>query len=445
VEARNRDGAEPFIGREILGQYVLVERIGAGGMGLVYLAEQPAMGRQAVVKLLQPRLAGDAQVAARFQLEARAAAALNHPHIVTVYNYGLEPARGPDTPATLFLAMEFLDGRSLDRVLAEEGPLPARRAIHIARQIAEALAAAHARGVVHRDLKPANVMLVSRGRDHDFVKVLDFGIAKVEGITLTGGDTIFGTPEYMSPEQLRGQPLDGRSDLYALGVVLFELLAGRLPFAGATPEAQLAAHLEALPPSLAELAPGVPRGVAALVAQLLAKDRQARPASAEALAPLWTAALGDDAAPLPPPRTASPTAAAWRGRVLVATLTIALVALIGVVMVWLRPPPRAPMPGELVHALDTAAAPVPTPPPPRTPPFSVTPSSETPPPLAPDARTLEQLEREWSTLALPLSSRDRRGTLRALYARIDAAGGPADERARKKRAAVAELIRQHAN
>ncbi|HEY1587078.1 MAG TPA: serine/threonine-protein kinase, partial [Polyangia bacterium] len=243
------------IGRRLLEQYILVEKIGEGGMGAVYLAEQPTMGRRAVVKLLHPALSRDVQVSARFNLEARAAAALNHPHIVTVYNYGALP------DGVLYLAMEHLDGRDLERTIEESGRLSAVRAVHIARQICDALAEAHAHGVVHRDLKPSNVMLVTRGRDDEFVKVLDFGIAKVRGVALTSTGMIFGTPEYMSPEQLRGATLDGRSDLYALGVVLFEMLTGRLPFAGETPEELMMSHLDALPPPVSEVAPDaeVPR------------------------------------------------------------------------------------------------------------------------------------------------------------------------------------------
>ena len=267
------------LGRRLIDQYVLVDKIGEGGMGAVYLADQPTVGRRAVVKLLHPTLSRDPQVAARFNLEARAAAALNHPHIVTVYNYGALP------DGVLYLAMEHLDGRDLERAIEESGRLSPVRAVHVARQICEALAEAHARGVVHRDLKPSNVMLVTRGRDDEFVKVLDFGIAKVRGVALTSSGMVFGTAEYMSPEQLRGRALDGRSDLYALGVVLFEMLTGRLPFACETPEAFMAAHLETLPPAVGEVAPDVelPPGLEALTARLLAKDPAARPATAEEL------------------------------------------------------------------------------------------------------------------------------------------------------------------
>ncbi|MCA1665252.1 MAG: serine/threonine protein kinase, partial [Myxococcales bacterium] len=277
------------IGRRLIDQYVLLDKIGEGGMGAVYLADQPTMGRSAVVKLLHPSLSRDPQVAARFNLEARAAAALNHPHIVTVYNYGALD------DGVLFLAMEHLEGRNLERSIEESGRLSARRAVHVAVQICEALGEAHARGVVHRDLKPSNVMLVTRGRDDEFVKVLDFGIAKVRGVALSDSGTVFGTPEYMSPEQLRGRALDGRSDLYALGVVLFEMLTGRLPFACDTPEQWMTAHLERTPPTVSESAPDaeLPRELEALVARLLAKDPATRPATAEELAERLAAAVAD--------------------------------------------------------------------------------------------------------------------------------------------------------
>ena len=268
------------LGRRLIEQYVLVEKIGEGGMGAVYLADQPTMGRRAVVKLLHPALSRDPQVAARFNLEARAAAALNHPHIVTVYNYGAF------ADGVLYLAMEHLDGRDLERAIEESGRMSPTRAVHVARQICDALGEAHARGVVHRDLKPSNVMLVTRGRDDEFVKVLDFGIAKVRGVALTATGMIFGTPEYMSPEQLRGGALDGRSDLYALGVVLFEMLSGRLPFACETPEQCDGGAPRGAATDGGEV--GARRGDAARArgaggARCLAKDPAARPATAEEL------------------------------------------------------------------------------------------------------------------------------------------------------------------
>ncbi len=455
------------LGRRLIDQYVLVDKIGEGGMGAVYLADQPTVGRRAVVKLLHPTLSRDPQVAARFNLEARAAAALNHPHIVTVYNYGALP------DGVLYLAMEHLDGRDLERAIEESGRLSPVRAVHVARQICEALAEAHARGVVHRDLKPSNVMLVTRGRDDEFVKVLDFGIAKVRGVALTSSGMVFGTAEYMSPEQLRGRALDGRSDLYALGVVLFEMLTGRLPFACETPEAFMAAHLETLPPAVGEVAPDVelPPGLEALTARLLAKDPAARPATAEELSELLAAALGDAPATAvgakrsdPPGRARHPFAGreARRRAALVGGI-IGTLALVAILVALARAPrttvdqrapqsptQRAPQsPTQRAPQSPTQRAPQ-SPTQPGPPPAIAAPPKDPSTPTATptgtdDPRSLDELEHQFLSMKSPLSSRDRRAALRAVYARLDAGAGSLEERARRKRDALIELIRQHAN
>jgi len=439
------------LGRHLIDQYVLVEKIGEGGMGAVYLADQPTMGRRAVVKLLHPALSRDPQVAARFNLEARAAAALNHPHIVTVYNYGALP------DGVLYLAMEHLDGRDLEGTILQSGRLSPARAVHVARQICEALGEAHAHGVIHRDLKPSNVMLVTRGRDDEFVKVLDFGIAKVRGVALTSTGMIFGTPEYMSPEQLRGGALDGRSDLYGLGVVLFEMLTGRLPFPCETPEQSMAAHLETLPPAVSEAAPDaeVPRELEALVARLLAKDPGARPATAEELGELLATSIADAPATAvggkrsDPPGHARAPLGRREGNLRAALVgaIVGTLALVAILVVLARrgpaqsettPPPRP----STSEAKDHSTAP-PNVAPPTTPPPAV-PTGATPSPTE-DPRSVDELEHEFLSMKSPLSTRDRRAALRAVYARIDAGGGGADERVRKKHAALIELIRQHAN
>ncbi|MCU1278893.1 MAG: serine/threonine protein kinase, partial [bacterium] len=296
-----------------------------------------------------------------------------------------------------------------------------------------------ARGVVHRDLKPSNVMLVTRGRDDEFVKVLDFGIAKVRGVALTSSGMVFGTPEYMSPEQLRGRELDGRSDLYGLGVVLFEMLTGRLPFAAETPEQLMTAHLEALPPTLSEAAPDaeVPRELEALVARLLAKDPAARPATAEELSELLAAALGDAPATAvggkksdPPGRARSPIGsgeARLRAALAGAIIGTLAVAAIVVALTHTRVDSRQ-------SAVDSRPA-------------TQLPTTMPPPPTAPkeDARGVDELEHQFLSMKSSLSPRDRRAALRALYARIDAGGGSAGDRERRKRDALIELIRQHAN
>jgi serine/threonine protein kinase len=452
---------DPNVGRRLIDQYVLVEKIGEGGMGAVYLAEQPTVGRRAVVKLLHPQLSRDPNVAARFNLEARAAAALNHPHIVTVYNYGADSSR-PD--GGLFLAMEYLEGRDLERAVIDAGRLAAARAVHIARQVCAALAEAHARGVVHRDLKPSNVMLVTRGRDDDFVKVLDFGIAKVKGVALTNSNMVFGTPEYMSPEQLRGQELDGRSDLYAVGVVLFEMLAGRLPFVCETPEQLMTSHLESLPPPLSQAAPGVevPAELEALVARCLAKDRAARPASAEELAELLAATIegapstavgGKKSDPPRRGRALAPGGEATLRAALIGGIVacVVLIALVVVVRhrnnVQLPSQPQAHSP--IATPAQTAPTPTVTPPTPTPTPTPAAPPAPAPTPAPSEAtddnRNVEDLEREFLEMKSSLKPRDRRAALRALHARIDASAGSAAERARKLHDALIELTRQHAN
>ena len=275
---------DPMIGREIIGQYVITAKIGEGGMGEVYLADQPAIGRRVAIKVVHPQARGAEldELATRFRNEAKAVAQLDSPHIVQIFNWG-ELADG-----TLFMAMEFLRGQTLAELLRGEGPLAPARAVHIAEQICAALTQAHEAGIVHRDLKPSNVMLVERGDDPCFVKVLDFGVAKLEGSDITRSGAMFGTPQYMSPEQLRADGLDGRSDLYGLGVLIYEMLSGALPFSSPTAVGFITAHLHDEPPMLPR---GLPRGLAALVAQLLAKTPEQRPADAATVARELRAAL----------------------------------------------------------------------------------------------------------------------------------------------------------
>ncbi len=267
-----------MIGREIIGQYVIRRLLGQGGMGRVYLADQPSIQRQAVVKLVHPHLTGDPTVARRFEVEARAASGLNHPNIITVYNYGAMD------DGTLFLAMEYCRGLGLDHAL-RQGPLPWERAVEVGRQIAGALATAHQQGVFHRDLKPSNVMLTTVGTERDFVKVLDFGIAKVRGVRLTRTGGVVGTPHYMSPEQIRGEPVDARADLYSLGVVLYELLTGQPPFPQDAMEAVIHHHLSVAPTPPREQAtrPDLSPALEAIVLRLLEKDPARRFQDAAAL------------------------------------------------------------------------------------------------------------------------------------------------------------------
>jgi len=272
---RRRAASDPLIGREVIGQYVVREKLGEGGMGAVYLVDQPSVGRRAAIKVLRPELSRNRDIAGRFNLEARAVSRLSHPNIVTIYNHGAMD------DGTLFLAMEYLEGRSLQQIVREDGALAPERATLIARQVAGALMEAHEHKIVHRDLKPSNVMIVSRADTPEFVKVLDFGMAKIEGVDLTTTGLVCGTPPYMSPEQFRGSTVDARSDLYSLGVVLFELLAGVPPFSTDSPIGYMNKHLNEAPPKMADVAPRarVPPALEALVRRLLAKEPADRPAS----------------------------------------------------------------------------------------------------------------------------------------------------------------------
>jgi serine/threonine protein kinase len=264
-----------------LGAYRILALLGAGGMGEVYRASDTRLGREVALKLLPPDMAADADRLARFEREARAAAALNHPNIVTLYS--VEQVEGVH-----FLTMELVDGRPLQEMIAPEG-LPARRVVELAVAMAEAVAAAHDKDLVHRDLKPANIMITPDGR----VKLLDFGLAKMVRAADPDGATradvhqtqygvVMGTPAYMSPEQISGAAVDHRTDIFALGTILYEMLTGGRPFRGAT-QMQLAASILRDPmPAISR--PGVPGGLSDLVERCLAKNPDERVASARLLA-----------------------------------------------------------------------------------------------------------------------------------------------------------------
>ena len=287
-------GEDPNLGTTLLGQFHLVAPIGTGAMGTVYRAWQSGMERQVAVKLLRYDLAHDLDLRRRFLREARAAARLAHPNIVCVHLVGETDAGLP------YLVMEHLAGETLDDLLEREGVLEPRRALAIARQIACALAEAHAAGVVHRDLKPANVILTTRRGTGELVKIVDFGIAKVahgallDGNTrLTREGTVFGTPHYIAPEQAQGAELDGRADLYSLGILLYRMLSGHLPFDG-NAVAVLLAHISRKPKHLLEVAPDVDRRLAALVMRCMAKDPRERFTDAEGVAAALAALEEDD-------------------------------------------------------------------------------------------------------------------------------------------------------
>jgi tetratricopeptide (TPR) repeat protein len=276
---------DPFIGQVVGERYRIVSRIGIGGMGAVYRAEHTMMRRDLAVKVLLPELSGKEEFARRFEREAQSASRLDHPNIITVTDFG-RTAEG-----ALFLVMEFLAGTSLGAAIAA-GPMPSGRALAIERQILRALDHAHAAGVVHRDLKPENIMLVERDGQTDVVKILDFGIAKVtepqnggpgrEALTQAG--VIFGTPEYLSPEQALGEAVDARADIYAAGVILYEMLAGRRPFESEDKVKIISMHLAHAPPRIRDVNPNVqlPLPLEQAVLQALEKSRENRFATAAA-------------------------------------------------------------------------------------------------------------------------------------------------------------------
>jgi len=259
-----------WIGKQ-LGQYEIIAEIGRGGMAVVYKAWQPALGRHVAIKVLAPQLAADQAFVARFRREAKSAAQLNHPNIVTIHDVGQEGQ-------THFIVMAYLDGQSLYNLLKATGPLPLARAVHITAQIASALDYAHQRGYVHRDIKPANIVV----RPDDHATLTDFGIVKAaSGTSLTQTGTMVGTPQYMAPEQIQGAQVDHRADVYSLGIVCYEMLTGAPPFIGDT-AAVLYAQAHKPPPPLQ--LPDLPAFVQGVLDQALTKDPDQRFASAGAMA-----------------------------------------------------------------------------------------------------------------------------------------------------------------
>jgi eukaryotic-like serine/threonine-protein kinase len=282
---------DTLAGRVLDGRYRLEARIGGGGMGEVYRGRHLMMDQRVAIKVLHPDMAADPVATKRFVREAKATFRINHPSCIRVTDFGATD------DGLLYLVMEYLDGRSIQDELRVDGPMDPRRVVHITRQVCEALDCAHGIGLIHRDLKPGNIMLVHRGQDLDTVKVLDFGLAKV----LTGPDgaltaafsmspltrqgMVFGTPEYMSPEQATEEPLTALTDIYSLGVVMYEMLTGEVPFDSESFMAVLTMHVREppQPPSLRRPDLVIPGPLEAVVLQCLAKEPQDRPAGARAL------------------------------------------------------------------------------------------------------------------------------------------------------------------
>ncbi len=280
---------DALIGQKIGGRFTVVARLGAGSMGAVYRARQDGMHREVALKVLKPERAFDASAKARFEREARATSALTSPHTVTVYDFGEDEttAQGP----LLYLAMERLEGEPLGSRIKRAGRIAPADAVKIAQQALRSLAEAHDKGVVHRDLKPDNIFLHRVPTPHgteEVVKVLDFGIAKILQPDLkvdsleTQAGTVFGTPRYMSPEQAQSKPLDGRSDLYTIGLILFQMVTGRHCFPDEDAVVVMARHIQSLPPRPRDVAPdaGISRKLEAVILKALAKDPRRRPQSA---------------------------------------------------------------------------------------------------------------------------------------------------------------------
>jgi eukaryotic-like serine/threonine-protein kinase len=274
-----------LIGRTIADKYVIDSFLGGGGMGAVYRARQVGLDKLVAVKILHSEFAGEAAFVTRFKREAKAASRIDHPNSMRVLDFGQEP------DGLLYIVMEYLAGRSLFRIFRDEAPLPSERIVDLFRQALAALAAAHDLGIVHRDLKPDNIIVMQKTRDEgsagEHVKVCDFGIAKFTGNTsataaekLTADGTIIGTPDYLSPEQARSDDIDARSDLYSMGVMLFEALTGKTPFHADTPLGVVLQHLDTEPPKPSSIAPDVDPKLEAICLRCLKKKPEERFASA---------------------------------------------------------------------------------------------------------------------------------------------------------------------
>jgi eukaryotic-like serine/threonine-protein kinase len=252
------------------GRYRIIRKLGSGGMANVYLAEDQELGRRVAIKILNERHANDDQFVERFRREAKNAAGLSHPNIVSIYDRG-------EAEGTYYIAMEYLDGRSLKELIVARGPAPIHVAIDYARKILDALRFAHRNGIVHRDIKPHNVIVDAEGR----VKVTDFGIARAGTSQMTEVGSIIGTAQYLSPEQAKGAPVDQTSDLYSVGIVLYELLTGKVPFTGDSPVEIAMKHISAPPEPPSSLRPDVPEDLDLIVLRALGKTPEDRYPSAE--------------------------------------------------------------------------------------------------------------------------------------------------------------------
>jgi serine/threonine protein kinase len=327
------------------GRFRVVRLLGRGGMGFVYLAEQVSLGRQVAIKVLRSDLPLTAGFSERFRREALLLSSVEHPSVVRVIDYG---AHG-DAPC---LVMEFVEGETLELVLTREAPLSVERVERLLAQLAQGLSAIHAKGIVHRDLKPDNVVITRTAEGAEQARLLDFGIARLmsadeegaatEKASVTQAGIVLGTPEYVSPEQALGQPLDARSDLYALGVILFRALTGKHPFPGPSPREFISQHIHQAPPALLDAAPhlsGFPSLVAA-VSGCLEKDPHHRPQTASALYTLSTSRPLTLSTTVPPPSALRPSGVSLPKKAMAIGAVIGALAAVGLWFSWYSEPTR---------------------------------------------------------------------------------------------------------
>jgi serine/threonine-protein kinase len=305
---RPKGSTDPFVGRVLADRYHMLKRLGEGGMGKVYLAEHVKMNRQCAVKVMNSALLNDSDSAQRFAREASNAARIIHPNVAAVFDYG-------EADGVVYLVMEYVEGEPLTQLLERETMLPPARAVDIGHQVAEALVAAHELGIVHRDLKPDNIIVAPGKNGRDIAKVVDFGIAKAieeapsESLTRTG--LVIGTPEYMSPEQLLGDPVDARSDIYSLGCIVYQMLTGRRSFDEPTREQMIKRRLTEKAPHPRDLVPDLPKTLDLIVARMLARTPQDRYSTVAEVRDLLIPAIalegGFDDTTWRPPTRSNPT------------------------------------------------------------------------------------------------------------------------------------------
>ena len=264
---------DPLLGTTLAGNYEIQEVIGHGGMGVVYKARHALMDRIVAIKMLQAQLISDSMSVKRFQQESKSASRINHPNVITVYDFGISPNGQP------FIVMDYLEGESLADIIKNDGQVGVERSIKILAQACDALGHAHKQGVLHRDVKPTNFVLINYDEEKDFVKVVDFGVAKLmnatpDGQRLTQAGEVCGSPVYMSPEQCTGAELDQRSDIYSMGIVVYETLTGKLPILGKTMVDTMSKHISEMPPSFTQARPDlyIPERLEKVVFKALAKD-----------------------------------------------------------------------------------------------------------------------------------------------------------------------------